>query len=125
MKGDIWHAEFFKCYHQEVIRNMDDQKLKTIGKKIKEYRFANKLTQNDLANKLGMSTRQIGEIETGNSLSSIDVLFDISNILNIPIDLLFTGCDRKFLVYAIDDYLNLIDKNKSASTLSEIMNLME
>ena len=83
---------------------------KSIGKKIKEYRLAKKMTRDDLAKKLQMSARQIGEIETGNSLSSIDVLSDISNILNIPLDLLFTDCDRKFLVYAITLIL-LIRKN--------------
>lgn len=45
-----------------------------------------------------MSTRQIGEIETGNSLSSIDVLFKISTILNVPLDLLFLDCDKQFLI---------------------------
>lgn len=104
---------------------MSDQNLKTIGRKIKEYRLAKKITQDDLANQLGMSTRQVGEIETGNSLSSIDVLFDISNKLNIPLDLLFTECDKKFLVYAIDDYLNLIDKEKASSVINEILNLVE
>lgn len=98
---------------------------KSIGKKIKKYRLAKELTQNDLAKKLQMSVRQIGEIETGNSLSNIDVLFDISNILNIPLDLLFTDCDRKFLVYAIDDYLNLIDKEKVPSVINDILNLVE
>lgn len=100
-------------------------KVKRIGKTIKEYRLARKITQDDLANQLGMSARQIGEIETGNSLSSIEVLFNISKILNIPLDLLFTECDTKFLVYAIDDYLNLIDKHKSDSVINDILNLME
>lgn len=104
---------------------MNDQSLKTIGKKIKEYRLARKITQCDLANQLGISTRQVGEIETGNSLSGIDVLFDISSKLNIPLDLLFAEYDKKFLVYAIDDYLNLIDKKKASSVINEILNLIE
>lgn len=104
---------------------MIDKNLRSIGKKIKEYRLNRKITQDDLAKELQMSTRQIGEIETGNSLSNIDVLFEISSILNIPLDLLFIDCDKNFLVYAIDDYLNLIDKEKASSVINDILNLVE
>lgn len=99
--------------------------LKSIGKKIKKYRLAQGMTQSDLAKRLNKSTRQIGEIETGNSLSSIHVLFEISSMLSIPLDLLFVDCDKKFLVYAIDDYLNLIDKEISLSVINDILNLVE
>lgn len=69
---------------------------------------------------LYMKTDKIGEIETGNSLTSIDTLADIAVALNIPIDNLFIGCNKKFLIYAIDDYLNMIDKPLAKNILDEL-----
>ena len=67
-----------------------------IGKNVRKYRLiysANntKLTQKELANKIGVSTPLIGALESANSSQGVSVynLFQISEILNIPIEKFF------------------------------------
>ena len=67
-----------------------------IGKNVRKYRLiysANntKLTQKELANKIGVSTPLIGALESANSRQGVSVynLFQISKILNIPIEKFF------------------------------------
>lgn len=96
-----------------------------IGENIKKYRNMRNMSQSDLANKLLLSKRQVGEIETGNSLTSIETLADIAAILDIPIDSLFIGCNKQFLIYAIDDYLSLIDKSTIQDVLDDLNKFIE
>ena len=67
-----------------------------IGKNVRKYRLiysANntKLTQKELANKIGVSTPLIGALESANSRQGVSVynLFQISEVLNIPIEKFF------------------------------------
>ena len=67
-----------------------------IGKNVRKYRLiysANntKLTQKELANKIGVSTPLIGALESTNSRQGVSIynLFQISKILNIPIEKFF------------------------------------
>lgn len=100
-------------------------KTEKIGENIKAYRLKRNMSQNELAAKCSLSVRQIGEIESGNSMSSIDTLENIASVLGLPLDILFIGCDKSFLVYAIDDYLNMIDKEYVKSILNELLRIIE
>ena len=57
-----------------------------IGSKIKTLRLSKSMTQEQLAEKLGMPTSSIGAIEAPNvnRSISIDLLFDIADALGIP-----------------------------------------
>ena len=63
---------------------------KIIGRNIKKYRKENKqkLTQKELAKKVGVCTSLIGSLESNNINQGISVynLYKISEALNIPID---------------------------------------
>lgn len=96
-----------------------------IGENIKIYRGMRNMSQSDLAKKLLLSKRQVEEIEAGNSLTSIETLSNIADILDIPIDSLFVGCNKQFLIYAIDDYLNLIDKSTIQDVIDELNKFIE
>lgn len=100
-------------------------KTDTIGINIKKYRLEKNLSQSELARKLDLSTRQLGEIEAGNSLSTIENLNLIAQTLDIPIDLLLKDCDKSFLIYSIDDYLNNMDRNQARDILKTTLDFME
>lgn len=54
------------------------------GSMIKEYRKKRGLTQEELAEKVNLSTRQLQRIEKNEHQTSIDTLLNIINTLNIP-----------------------------------------
>ncbi len=64
-----------------------DKKYKKIGIKISEYRLKRKLTQEALANKVGISYSYLTQIEAPNVVKkmSLEVLFDIADALEIDI----------------------------------------
>lgn len=69
---------------------------KKVGENIKKYRLLynlnnKKLTQKDLANKIGVSVSLIGTMESNKSCQGISIynLYKISEVLNISIDKLF------------------------------------
>jgi len=66
---------------------------KKIGKNIKKYRLLynlnnNKLTQQELANKIHVSTSLIGSMESNKTNQGISVynLYKISKVLKVPIE---------------------------------------
>lgn len=63
--------------------------LKALGKRIREIRKEQGISQSQLAFESGIHRDQIGRIELGKQNSSISVLDSISNALNIPIKELF------------------------------------
>ena len=66
-----------------------DEVYKNIGSNIKKYRTAQGLTQQQLADRLGMSLNFIGKVEVGYDHPSLYTLIDISNNLEIPLKNLF------------------------------------
>lgn len=62
-----------------------------IGKNIRTLRTANKMTQDDLAEKLFVSRQTISNYETGKSNPDIDMLIKIAEILNSDVNTLIYG----------------------------------
>ena len=62
-------------------------KYKNIGRKIAQYRLANKMSQEELANKIGISYSYLTQIEAPNVVKkmSLEVLFDIADALDINV----------------------------------------
>lgn len=60
-------------------------RLNLLGKNIKKYREQKELSQNQLAELVGLSREHIGSVETGNDYLSLRKLFEIADILNIPV----------------------------------------
>lgn len=61
--------------------------LETIGKNIKKYRIENKLRQEDLAEKTGLSSNYIGMVERGEKIPSLETFISILNALEISADM--------------------------------------
>lgn len=64
---------------------------KLIGNLIKQFREKRKLTQQNLADNLNVSSKTISKWETGNGLPDIYILKELSSVLGISIDELFAG----------------------------------
>ena len=57
-----------------------------IGKRIRTCRLAKGMTQEQLANEVGVVVTHISHIETGNSVPSLKTLIDIINALDCSAD---------------------------------------
>lgn len=57
-----------------------------IGKRIKELRIQNNMTQSKLANKLGIDRSTLTHYELGMRIPSIDILWEIADIFDVSID---------------------------------------
>ena len=61
----------------------------TIINNVKEKRTEKKLTQEELANKVGVTRRTIISLEKGSYIPSLLLAMDIAKVLNIEIEKLF------------------------------------
>ena len=57
-----------------------------IGQRIRKYRKANRLSQEELAEKVGISITHMSHIETGNTKLSLPVLVKLSEELSVRTD---------------------------------------
>ena len=71
------------------------EEYKQIGTNIGEYRRKNKISQEKLAQKVGISFSYISQIEAPNVVKkmSIEVLYDIANALGVKIEDLLKKTD--------------------------------
>ncbi len=67
---------------------------KIIGKQIREYRKARKITQEDLATSASLDRGYLSEIENGHKNFSIQTLEKIARALKIPIKDLIKDIDN-------------------------------
>ncbi len=76
-----------------LVMNMDKkhkQNYKLLGLNIAYYRKLNGYTQEALAEKLNLDRTTISKIELATSGVSLDVIFDIADLFDIPVEKLFT-----------------------------------
>ena len=62
---------------------------KVLGETFKEYRVKNKLTQEKIAEKLGISVKYISRIENGTGGVKVETLVNYMNILGISPNVIF------------------------------------
>lgn len=62
---------------------------KTLGEIFKQYRLKNKLTQEQIAEKLDISVKYISRIENGNGGVKVETLINYINILGITPNVIF------------------------------------
>lgn len=75
----------------EYTKISNDEKYYRIGLNIAYQRKLKKLTQIQLAEKIGISRTHMSNIEAPNMLTpiSLEVIFNISDALEIPVEILF------------------------------------
>lgn len=79
----------------------------TIGEKIKTLRKERKLTQKELAHKIGVTAPTVTKYENGQLEPNIEVLNRIANTFNMPISALIEDNNSKKELYIGPKLLNL------------------
>ena len=64
-----------------------------VGKRVRHRRWLVGMTQQQLAEKVGIKFQQIQKYETGASRVSASRLWDISEVLDVPVSFFFEGLD--------------------------------
>lgn len=72
------------------MKSNDEQKqdLIEIGRRIQKYRNAAKLTQEQLANIIGISQKHLSRMEQGYHNPHFDIIIAIAKAINVPVDFL-------------------------------------
>lgn len=97
-----------------------------LGKRIKNKRVENKLTQEQLGEMCELSAAHIGHIERGTRILSVEVLFKIAQVLNVSVDyLLFDSVENDNILNSITPILKDTDKNKVNHFLNTVRVLAE
>ena len=89
-----------------------------LGNKIKNFRKSNKITQQELADKLEISRSTLSYYELGKIGPNIYTLIKLSNIMNCTLDYLVN--DKIDRTDTNDFNIDLINSNKSLNLLEEI-----
>ena len=84
-----------------------------IGQRIRKTRKAHALSQEDLAEKVGISTTHMSHIETGNTKLSLQVLVSIASILEVQTDDLLFGKVSVSRNSTLDKITNILDSCSS------------
>lgn len=66
-----------------------------VGKRIRHRRWMNGTTQQQLAEQVGIKFQQIQKYETGMNRVSASRLWDISNVLGVPVSFFFEGMESE------------------------------
>ncbi len=86
---------------------------KVLGEVFKEYRVKNNLTQEKIAEKLGISVKYISRIENGTGGVKVETLVNYMNILGISPNVIF----EKLIIHK--DLETQMKLSKKASELSD------
>ncbi len=92
--------------------------IKSIGDRIRYFRLQKGWTQSQLASASDLSWQQIGHVERGERMCSIEALVQIANAFRIPADALLTD---NLLVFKdkeeSDEYYILLDCTPEEATI--------
>lgn len=80
-----------------------------IGQRVRKYRKVHGFSQEELAEKIGISTTHMSHIETGNTKLSLTVLVSIAQVLEVRTDDLIFDHKITNKSTVIEDILNVLD----------------
>lgn len=95
-----------------------------IGQRIRKYRKASELSQEQLAEKAGISVTHMSHIETGNTKLSLPVLVNIANILSVQTDAIIYETPQINKTSIKQEVSELID-SCSANKLNVIIDVLK
>ncbi len=105
---------------------MDRKQL--LGRRIKELRKAKKLSQEDLAERAGISTPYVSQIERGKENPTLDLLFKLTDALKVSLsemcDFESEGMSQKQIEQAIRELLRSADPERSRIALKVVKALL-
>ncbi len=83
----IYEIKIFNCIGETMKHPVDIH----VGKRVRHRRWLNGMTQQQLAEKVGIKFQQIQKYETGMNRVSASRLWDISDALGVPVSFFFEG----------------------------------
>ena len=84
--------------------------MKNLGKNLRYYRKLRRLSQKELAERVGISTEFIKAIESRNTAPRLINFVKICEVLNIPSDFLLKDDNKISEIYAIDLLMQEFDR---------------
>lgn len=81
-----------------------------IGQKIRKIRKAHGLSQEELAEKIGISTTHMSHIETGNTKLSLPVFIDLANALEVRTDDLLDNPAAATTTASLDEIAKVLER---------------
>ena len=97
--------------------NSEAYDIKEIGRRIKLARKARRISQKDLADKLGRSLRTIQKYESGDIEVSITALVSLCQALNVPLSYLIGLGTRRALISSLADVMDFLFMLEKVSEL--------
>lgn len=98
---------------------------KALGQRIKEERLKQSLTQEQLAEKVGISRLYITLIENGSRAVRVEVLERLADCLKVSIDYLVKGSGQFIHKEAVHEFEQLISGINSEEEISDIMDIIK
>ena len=94
-----------------------------VGEKVKYYRKIRNLSQKQLSEMINVSESQLKKYENGITKITVDMLYEISNVLDVPIyNFLLTPSDN---IVDIFKELYNIDQNDETNLTEDIQTLLD
>lgn len=84
----------------------------TINEKLRSYRLSSGLSQEAVANKLGMKRTTITAIENGDRKILAEELFEFSKIYHVPVETLLNSNDENEIIAFVREFTRLSSKDK-------------
>lgn len=102
----------------------DNEFLKTMGQRIMVRRKAQRMTQEELAEKLGVSTQMISNLELGKKAIRPENLAKVCDVLGLSADFILTGTNTKTAVDAVAEKLTRLtaEELRMVSDMIDYMN---
>ena len=112
--------KYYHYYITQPLKGGHTVNYEALGKRVRFHRKMRDLTQEELADAIGVSTSFIGHIERGTRKLSVETLVSIADALHVSCDLLL----QDSLDQTITRRSAGLDQNKKL-LLREIVNLLE
>jgi len=98
-----------------------------IGQKIRKIRKAHGLSQEELAEKINISTTHMSHIETGNTKLSLNVFLDIAAALEVRADDLLDDPKTNTTSSALEEIASVLDRctAQEAKILADLVKAMK
>lgn len=94
-----------------------------IGQKIRKIRRAQGLSQEELAERVDISTTHMSHIETGSTKLSLSVLVDIAAVLEVRVDDLLNNSESTAKSTALDEISAVLERcsPKEANVITDLV----
>jgi len=100
-----------------------------VGRKLKQVRTSRRMSQTDVAKKLGLSFQQIQKYEIGSNRIAASRLYELSRILDVPTSYFFEGMTQDEPVQTTEnsalDIVNAVAAIKDPAERTRIVKMIE